>query len=40
MGNITCLFWVSPTRKPWDLFQAIDKVPDPVEVVRLATCTR
>jgi quercetin dioxygenase-like cupin family protein len=35
-ANITCLFWVSPTRKLWDLFQAIDNVPDPAEVVRLA----
>ena len=31
-----CLFWVSPTRKLFDLFKAIDKVPDPAEVVRLA----
>jgi quercetin dioxygenase-like cupin family protein len=35
-ATITCLFWVSPTRRLWDLFQAIDNVPDPVEVVRLA----
>ena len=35
-ANITCLFWVSPTRMLWDLFQAIDNVPDPAEVVRLA----
>jgi uncharacterized RmlC-like cupin family protein len=35
-ANITCLFWVSPTRRLWDLFQAINNVPDPVEVVRLA----
>jgi mannose-6-phosphate isomerase-like protein (cupin superfamily) len=35
-SNITCLFWVSPTRLLWDLFQAIDNVPDPAEVVRLA----
>ena len=35
-ANITCLFWVSPTRRLWDLFQAIDNVPDPAEVVRLA----
>ncbi len=34
--NITCIFWVSPTRKLWDLFHAIDNVPDPAEVVRLA----
>ena len=36
-ANITCLFWVSPARKLWDLFQAIDNVPDPAEVVRLAS---
>ncbi len=35
-ANITCLFWVSPTRKLWELFQAINNVPDPAEVVRLA----
>ncbi len=35
-ANITCLFWVSPTRKLWDLFHAIDNVPDPAEVIRLA----
>ena len=35
-ANITCLFWVSPTRMLWDLFQAIDNVADPAEVVRLA----
>jgi quercetin dioxygenase-like cupin family protein len=35
-SNITCIFWVSPTRKLWDLFHAIDNVPDPAEVVRLA----
>ena len=35
-ANITCLFWVSPTRMLWDLFQAIHNVPDPAEVVRLA----
>ena len=35
-ANITCLFWVSPTRRLWDLFQAIHNVPDPAEVVRLA----
>jgi len=35
-ANITCIFWVSPTRRLWDLFNAIDNVPDPAEVVRLA----
>jgi len=33
---VTCVFWVSPTRRLWDLFLAINNVPDPVEVVRLA----
>jgi quercetin dioxygenase-like cupin family protein len=33
---VTCVFWVSPTRMLWDLFQAIHNVPDPGEVVRLA----
>ena len=35
-GTTTCLFWVAPTRRLWDLFRAIDGVPDPAEVVRLA----
>ena len=35
-ANITCLFWVSPTRKLWDLFHAIDNVVDPAEVMRQA----
>lgn len=34
--DATCLFWVSPTANLWDLFTAIDGVPDPAEVVRLA----
>jgi quercetin dioxygenase-like cupin family protein len=34
--TVTCFFWVSPTRKLFDLFQAIHNVPDPAEVVRLA----
>ncbi len=33
---VTCLFWVAPTRRLWELFTAIDGVPDPAEVVRLA----
>lgn len=33
---VTCLFWVSPTGKLYDLFQKIHNVPDPEEVVRLA----
>ncbi len=37
-GAVTkCIFWVAPTRKLWDLFSKIDNVPDPAEVVRLAT---
>jgi uncharacterized RmlC-like cupin family protein len=35
-ADITCLFWVTPARRLWDLFQAIHNVPDPAEVVRLA----
>ena len=35
-SDITCVFWVSPTRKLWDLFQAINNVADPAEVVRIA----
>lgn len=35
-AEATCLFWVSPTTNLWDLFVAIDNVPDPAEVVRLA----
>lgn len=35
-NDITCLFWVSPTRLLWDLFQAIDRIPDPEKVMRLA----
>ena len=34
--DVTCVFWVSPTRRLWALFQAINNVPDPAEVVRLA----
>jgi quercetin dioxygenase-like cupin family protein len=35
-ATISCIFWVSPTGLLWDLFQAIDNVSDPAEVVRLA----
>ncbi len=35
-AELTCLFWVAPTARLWDLFAAIDGVPDPAEVVRLA----
>lgn len=31
-----CLFWVSPTRRLYDLFQALHNVPDPAEVVKIA----
>lgn len=34
--TVTCLFWVSPTRRLFDLFKAIHNVPDPGEVVRLS----
>jgi uncharacterized cupin superfamily protein len=34
--DVTCIFWVSPTRRLWDLFESISNVPDPAEVVRLA----
>ncbi len=35
-ATTTCLFWVAPTARLWALFIAIDGVPDPAEVVRLA----
>ena len=35
--TVTCLFWVAPTRRLWDLFVAIDGVADPAEVARLAS---
>ena len=35
-ASVTCIFWVSPTRQLWNLFQKIHNVPDPAEVVRLA----
>lgn len=35
-SDVTCFFWVSPTRKLYDLFQKIHNVPDPAEVVRIA----
>jgi quercetin dioxygenase-like cupin family protein len=31
-----CLFWVSPTRRLFDLFKALNNVPDPAEVVRIS----
>ncbi|MDA9008973.1 cupin domain-containing protein [Alphaproteobacteria bacterium] len=36
-SDVTCFFWVSPTQKLFELFKKIDGVPDPEEVVRLAT---
>lgn len=33
---VTCLFWVAPQARLWDLFVAIDGLADPAEVVRLA----
>jgi quercetin dioxygenase-like cupin family protein len=35
-ANVVCLFWVAPTRRLWDLFQAINNVADPAEAMRLA----
>lgn len=35
-GVVTCLFWVSPARRLWELFEKISDVPDPAEVVRIA----
>ena len=34
--TVTCLFWVSPTQKLFDLFKAIHNVADPSEVVQIA----
>jgi len=33
---VECLFWVAPSARLWELFTAIDGVPDPAEIVRLA----
>lgn len=35
--ELTCMFWVSPTAKLWEMFSLIHNQPDPAEVVRLAT---
>jgi quercetin dioxygenase-like cupin family protein len=35
-ADATCLFWVSPARMLWELFEKIHNVADPDEVVRLA----
>jgi quercetin dioxygenase-like cupin family protein len=34
--DVTCLFWVSPTRMLWELFEHIHGLTDPDEVVRIA----
>ncbi len=34
--TVKCFFWVSPTRKLFELFSAINNVADPAEVVRIA----
>ena len=33
---VSCLFWVSPTKRLFDLFEKIHNVEDPGEVMRLA----
>ena len=33
---VECLFRVAPSARPWDMFAAIDGVPDPADIVRLA----
>jgi quercetin dioxygenase-like cupin family protein len=35
-GMVTCLFWVAPTARLWELFVAIDGLTSPAEVMRLA----
>lgn len=35
-AGVLCVFWVTPMGRLWELFEAIDGVPDPGEVVRLA----
>ncbi len=35
-SDVTCFFWVTPTRKLYTLFQKIHNVDDPNEVVRIA----
>ena len=35
-SEVTCLFWVTPTAKLWQLFEKIHNVPDPAKVIRLA----
>jgi quercetin dioxygenase-like cupin family protein len=36
-GETVAMFWVSPTARLWDMFSLINNVPDPAEVVRIAT---
>jgi quercetin dioxygenase-like cupin family protein len=35
-ADVTCLFWVAPTRMLWELFEKIHGLGDPEEVVRIA----
>ncbi len=35
-ATVECLFWVAPSARLCDPFAAIDGVPDPAEIVRLA----
>jgi len=35
-SDVTCFFWVTPTRQLYSLFQNIHNVGDPAEVVRIA----
>ena len=35
-ADTVCLFWVAPTGALWSLFEKINNVPHPAEVVRLA----
>ena len=35
-SDVTCLFWVTPSRKLYDLFNKIDRLTDPEEVVRIS----
>jgi quercetin dioxygenase-like cupin family protein len=36
-ADTKCVFWVAPTQQLWNLFTKIHNVPDPAEVVRLAS---
>jgi len=35
-SDVTCMFWVTPARKLHDLFNKIDRLTDPEEVVRIS----